>query len=96
MAAVTLELLSWYLVFKNTLRQRLNGRYVPDDIFKCIFLNEIVSISIGVSLKFVPAVPIDNNPAFVNIMAWRLTGDKLLSEPMVAYFTDAYMCHSTQ
>ena len=28
----------------NTLRPRQNGRYFPDDIFKCIFLNENVWI----------------------------------------------------
>ena len=39
----------WYL---NTLRPRQNGRHFPDDIFKCIFLNENVSITIKFSLKF--------------------------------------------
>ena len=38
----------------NTVRQRQNGRHFPDDIFKCIFLNESVWISINISLKFVP------------------------------------------
>ena len=40
----------------STLRPRQNGRYFPDDNFKCIFLNENVWISIAVSLKFVPRV----------------------------------------
>ena len=43
----------------------------PDDIFKCIFLNENVWISIKISLKFVPKGPINNIPALVQIMAWR-------------------------
>ena len=30
-----------------------NGRHFPDDIFKCISLNENVWISIKISLKFV-------------------------------------------
>ena len=38
---------------------------LEDDIFKCIFLNENVRISIKISLKFVPDGPIDNNPALV-------------------------------
>ena len=38
----------------NTLRPRQDGLHFPDDIFKCIFLNDIVSISIKISLKFVP------------------------------------------
>ena len=37
----------------NTLRPRQNGRNLPDDIFKCISLNENVWISIEISLKFV-------------------------------------------
>ena len=51
--------------------------------FKCIFLNENVRISIKISLKFVPKGPINNNPALVQIMAWRWSGDKQLSEPMM-------------
>ena len=35
-----------------------NGRDFPDDIFICIFLNENVSISVKISLKFVPNGPI--------------------------------------
>ena len=78
----------------NTLRPRQDGRYFPDDIFKCIFLNENIWISINVSLKFVPEGRIDNIPALVEIMAWRRSGDKPLSEPMMVKFTDAYMRHS--
>ena len=36
---------------------------------------------IRITLKFVPKGPIDNNPALVQIMAWRRPGDKPLSEP---------------
>ena len=39
-----------------------------DDIFKCIFLNENVWISIKVSFEFVPKVPINNIPALVQII----------------------------
>ena len=42
-----------------------NGRHFPDDIFKCIFLNENVLISIKISLKFVPKGQINNIPALV-------------------------------
>ena len=67
----------------NTLRLRQNGRHFPDDIFKRIFFNEIAWISIKISLKFVPKGPINNIPALVQIMAWRRSGDKPLSEPMM-------------
>ena len=67
----------------NISRPRQNGCHFPDNIFKCIFLNENVWFSISISLKFVPKGTINNIPALVQIMAWRRPGDKPLSEPMV-------------
>ena len=67
----------------NTLRPRQNGRRDADDVFKCIFLNENIWIFLKISLKFVPKVPIYNIPALVQILAWRPSGDKPLSEPMM-------------
>ena len=64
-----------------------------DDIFKWIFSNENVWIAVTISLKFVPEGPINNIPALVQIMAWRWTGDKPLSEPILVCCTDAYMRH---
>ena len=46
-------------------RPRQNGQNFADDIFKCILLNENVSIPIEISLKLVPKGPINNIPAFV-------------------------------
>ena len=66
---------------------------LADDIFKCIFLNEKVRISIKISLKSVPKGPIDNESALVQVMAGRRTGDKPLHEPKLTQFTDAYMRH---
>ena len=68
----------------NTLRPRQNGHLFADDTFKRIFLNENIRISIKISLKFVPKCLINDIPALVLIMAWRRTGDKPLSEPMLA------------
>ena len=73
----------WRVEEFNTLRPRQNGRHFTDDIFKCIFLNENVWISIKISLKFVPKCPINNIPTLVQIMAWRRPGDKPLSEAMM-------------
>ena len=50
-------------------------------------------VLIRISLKFIPKGPIDNKPALCQLMAWRRTGDKPLPEPMMAYFTEAYMRH---
>ena len=52
-----------------------------------------MSISIKMSLKFIPKGPIDNIPSLVQIMAWRRPGDKPLSEPMM-FFSLTYMRHS--
>ena len=70
-----------------------NGRHFAGDIFKCIFVNEKSYILIKISLKSVPNGPIDDNPALIQIMAWRRIGDKPLPEPMLTRFTDAYMRH---
>ena len=51
--------------------------------FQCIFLNENVWIPIKISLRFVPKVPINTIPVLVQILAWRRSGDKPLSEPMM-------------
>ena len=67
----------------NTLSLRRNEQHFADDIFKRIFFNENVWISIKISLKFVPKGPINNIPALVHIMAWRRSGDKPLSESMM-------------
>ena len=67
----------------NTLWPRQNGRHFADDIFKRIFLNENSRISIKFSLKFVSNGQINNIPALVQIMAWRRSSDKPLSEPMM-------------
>ena len=70
------SLINGQLTF-NTLRPRQNGCHFADNIFKCIFLNENVFISIK--------CPTNNIPALVQIMAWRRPGDKPLSEPMMVW-----------
>ena len=42
-----------------------NGCHFPDDIFKCIFLNERVGISIKISLKSVTRGQINNIAALI-------------------------------
>ena len=53
------------------------------------------NVWIRISLKFVPDGPIKNNPALVQIMAWRRTLDKPLFEPNVVQYIDTYMHRST-
>ena len=66
---------------------------LADDIFKCLLLNENNRIMIHILLKFVLRSPIDNKPAFVQVMAQCRTGNKPLHEPVMIQFTDAYMWH---
>ena len=79
----------------NTLRPRQNGRPFADEIFECIFLNENTSISINISVKFVPEDRINNIQASVGsddglaptrrqAIIWTNDGK----------FTYAYMRHS--
>ena len=42
-------------------------------------------------MKYIPKGPVDNKPSLVQIMAWHLFGAKPLSEPMMAWFGNAYM-----
>ena len=67
----------------NSLRPIPNRRHFADDIFKCIFENENEWTTPRISLKFVPKVRISNIPALVQIMAWRRSGDKPLSETVM-------------
>ena len=67
----------------NTLRPRRKGCHYANGIFKCIFLNENVLISIKNSLKFNPNDSIKNILALVQIPPWHRAGDKSLFEPMI-------------
>ena len=47
------------------------------------FLNENVWITMKNSLKFAPNGPVNNTPAFVQITAWRRSGDKPIFESIM-------------
>ena len=50
-------------------------------------------ILIKIWLKFILKGPIYNNSALVQIIAWHWISIKLSSEPILTWFTDAYICH---
>ena len=77
----------------DTLKARQNGHHFPDDIFKCVLLNEKVWFFYQdfTVFKFVPKGQIDNIPALVQIMVWRRPGDKPLSEPILVSLP-AHIC----
>ena len=56
---------------------------LADDIFKWIFLNENVCISITISLNFVSRGPFKNIPALAQIIASRQLDDKQPFKPMM-------------
>ena len=89
MSCLEINLFNWQRTQKciNTLQPRQNGRHFPDDIFKCIFLNENVWISIKISLKFVPKGPINNIPALVHIMAWRRLTHRTSSPGQISFLS---------
>ena len=67
---------------------------ITDDIFKPIFNESVwISITITISLKFIPKGPIDYKSALVQVVAWHRTGEKPLPESMLTQFTDAYIRH---
>ena len=73
------------------MRPKQNGRHLTDDTFKCIFLNENVSISIKVSPEFVPKGPVINIPASVHMAPNRRQAIFWTND---GKFTDAYTRHS--
>ena len=76
------RLLCWW-----SATQHKNGCHFADKIFKFIFFKENILIWIQISLWLVPVgVQLFKKSALVQVMAWRLTGDKPLPEPMVTQF----------
>ena len=53
------------LIILNLSPPGQNGGYFADDIFRCIFVHEIICILIKMSLKFVPKGAINNDLALV-------------------------------
>ena len=56
-----------------------------------IFTNEIFCILIRISFKYVLKGSIESKPVLVQVMNWRVTGDKPLSEAITTQFIDACM-----
>ena len=49
----------------NIYKLRQKGPHFPDDIFKCMFLNESVWILIKISLNLIPRGPVSDIPALI-------------------------------
>ena len=60
-----------------------NGHHFSDDIFRCIFWNENVRISIIISLKFITKVRINHITSMAQLKARHRPCDNPLSEPMM-------------
>ena len=73
-------------------RWLLWGEFTGDDIFKCVSSNENKMFdSIQISFKLVVNRPVNNKTALVKTMVWWRTGDKPLSETMMAMFIDVFV-----
>ena len=68
-----------------------NSRHFADDIVRCISVNE--KFMYRISLMFVPKDLTGNESVLVQVMTWCRTGGKLLPEPTLTQFGDAYMRH---
>ena len=79
-------------MYIDTSLPRQNDRHFADDMFKRIFSNENVKISIQISPKVIPWGSIPNKLTLVQAMAWRRTGAKPLSEPIVTYSSLTHIC----
>ena len=55
-----------------------------DNVFRSIIFYELSSISMQISQKYVLKGLIDNKSALIQRMAWRRSGNKPLSKPMMA------------
>ena len=93
-----LHLLGWkydrlptWVVRLNSSPPGQNGRHFGRRHNSNAFFNGNDKIPVQISQKFIPRSPIGNKPSLVQVMAWRRTGDKPLSEPMLSQITDAYM-----
>ena len=63
-------------------REEMNN--ISQTTFSYVFSSmKMFEFRLKLKLKFVPKGPINNIPALVQIMAWRRSGDKPLSEPMM-------------
>ena len=71
----------------DTIRPKRDGQHFADDIFKCILLNENISISLRILQKYVLKVRIDSISALFQTMTWRQSDDKPLSETKPATLT---------
>ena len=79
----------------NTLRPIQNSRHFPDDIFKYIFLNENIWISLKFSLRFVSMVLIDHIFMRENmkaVKAWKRHYKSVMRCEMF-FFSICNKCH---
>ena len=76
----------------NSSPSEQNGCHFHRRHFQCIFMDEKICISIRILLEFVPKGLINNKSVWFQVMVWPRGGDKPSPEPMLAQFTDIYIC----
>ena len=68
-------LTTWTLIDSNALIPLSLDKMAADDISVAFLVNKQFHFFIKNSLKFVLEGPFDNNPALVQMVAWRQIGD---------------------
>ena len=95
MTDLSLQMVTQHMPIKICIVLTQVGRDKMTDIFTTIFSNEFPWMKIfEFWIQFDWSLFLDNITPLVQILAWRRTGDKPLSEPMMPYVGDAYMRHS--
>ena len=79
----------------DTLRPVQNDRRLANSILKGIFMTESIYIFIEILLQFVHMDKFVNKSVWVQLKAWRRSGDKPLPGPMLTKFPDLRWCHFT-
>ena len=76
----------------NTLRSRQNGIHFPDDIFKCIFMNNKFCILIPLLMRFAPKGQVINKSALVPVIAWHQpTKNSLITAVIFSEFAHLFL-----
>ena len=83
-----------FILLLHTLRPKLNGSHIADDIFKFIFFMEKMLYFGSSFIAFYARGPVNYKSALVQAMACHWTGGKPLPQKMGTWFTDSYIIHN--
>ena len=80
-------------ILTHCIREKI-GHPLEANVPICIIVWTLLCFGSNVT-EFFPRGHVNNKPALIQIMSWHRTGNRPFSEPIVAWFVDAYIPHST-